>query len=146
MQRINHELAKLSISNPSFMESIDGSKHSDRDRTKIKKYILYALGLDEDDGEASSEESDDATSAKSTDSDTFGENSIRYGVQRMYGRHPSRIADTILIQTAGGSENVADSKSPEEKCLTSVVSIAVNQAVGSLLVQIRNIEIELNPI
>lgn len=87
VQKINHELAKISICSPSFGESIEGSG---RDHAKVKRDILYALGLDQ--GESSSDDSEENDTAKTTDSDNDRENEkrIHYNGQRMYGKHPSK--------------------------------------------------------
>lgn len=86
VQKINHELAKIVIRNPS-LEQVDDLDGISKDRAQIKRDILYALGML--DGEASSgDESQDNDTAKTTDSESDGEKVVQYGGQRMYGRNP----------------------------------------------------------
>lgn len=79
-QKINHELAKMSISNPNFGDPIDQQKGIEKGRASMKRDILYALGIkdDEDEG-SSSDDSTETSTAKSSDTDDNEDKHINYG-------------------------------------------------------------------
>lgn len=84
VQKINHELAKITISNPK-LEDVDGSGS---DRKAIKKDILYALEIQYG-SSSESDDSNDKDSPQSSDSEDKNEKVIQFGGQRMCGRHHS---------------------------------------------------------
>lgn len=82
VQKVNHELAKISVCDPSLGEMVG---KMDSDRANIRKDILYALGIDGD-SDSSKEDSDDNDTAKSTESDHDKYKRIQFGGQRTYCR------------------------------------------------------------
>lgn len=88
VQKISHELTKMSICDPNCNQPIEGG--SDRDNARAKKYILYALEVtDGKEAQSDSDDSDDSDTAKKTNSGRKEESRIKFG-QRMYGFHPPK--------------------------------------------------------
>lgn len=83
VQKINHELGKIATSIPNFDEP--KSSH-ETDRYKVKRDILLALGLQDNDESSNSDNSEDNDNVRSSDSDENKAAVINFGGKRRYGR------------------------------------------------------------
>lgn len=86
VQRINHHLAKMTTNNPRFD---DESTRPDMEKFRIKRDILLAVGIYDDEEDFSNDGSDDNDAVKTTESE--GEDNphdIQFGGQRRYGTNP----------------------------------------------------------
>lgn len=78
----------MATSIPKFDEKQHPRHESDH--FKIKRDILLALGIKDDDSSSSSEDHDDNDHTRSTDSDENETAIVNIGGQRRYGRPPGR--------------------------------------------------------
>lgn len=97
VQKINHELGKIATSVPNFDEQ--QRPRQDSDLHKIKRDILLALGINNEDDSSTSEDSDYNDQERTTDSDENSAATIQFGGQRRYGR--PQVVSSVIITRSG---------------------------------------------